>query len=175
MLLSHRMNGWNDQEQQWNRMRSVVCCDVINLLAFVIHNGRPQRYAVLPRLEMLAWSFAIHLSLRLSLPNLPPYLPLFSIQILIQFAHQRKLTNALRESIDVDPCMAPCHESALLPLSCAYPLLTASPCLPPAAAPCPQVTSYLVSSQSSHIMCCCVNRLGVDAAVSALTRPVIEY
>lgn len=44
----------------------------------------------LPRLEILAWCFAIYLSLHLSLPNLPPYLPVFRVQILIQFAHQRK-------------------------------------------------------------------------------------
>lgn len=83
-------------------MRSVVCCDVINLLAFAIHNGRPQRYAVLPRLEILARSFAIYRSLHLSLPNLPPYLLLFSIQILIQFAHQRN-TSTLHESIGMGP------------------------------------------------------------------------
>ena len=45
MLLSNRMNGRNDQEEQWNRMRSVVCCDVINLPAALLHNGRPWRDA----------------------------------------------------------------------------------------------------------------------------------
>lgn len=65
----------------------------------------------LPRLEILAWCFAIYLSLHLSLPNLPPYLPVFRVQILIQFAHQRKkkkkkTTNPTRshESIGVDRC-----------------------------------------------------------------------
>lgn len=46
MLLSRRMYGWNDQEEQWNRMRSAVRCDVINLLAFGTHNGQPQRDAL---------------------------------------------------------------------------------------------------------------------------------
>lgn len=62
----------------------------------------------LPRLEILAWCFAIYLSLHLSLPNLPPYLPVFRVQILIQFAHQRKekKKNPTRshESIGVDRC-----------------------------------------------------------------------
>lgn len=47
--LSRRMNGWNDQEQQCNGARAVVCCDVINSLASVTHNGRPQRCAVPPK------------------------------------------------------------------------------------------------------------------------------
>ncbi len=87
-------------------MRSVVCCDVINLLAFMIHERTASEMRRRPKLEILARPFAVYLSLHLSLPNLPPYLPLFSIQISIQFAHQRKLTNTLHESIDVDLCQA---------------------------------------------------------------------
>lgn len=137
--VSRGMNGRNDQEEQWDRTRSVVSCDVINLLATVIHNGRPRRDGVLPRLEILARSFAIYLSLLfLFLPNLPPYLPLFCFQIPIQFAHQRKLTNTLHESIDMELCQR------FLSFSFSLCLLT-SRCYPhpPTAARCPQVTSYL--------------------------------
>lgn len=94
-------------------MRSVVCCDVINLLAFVIHNRRPQSEAILTRLEILAWSFAIYLHLHLFLRGLP----LFSFQISIQFAHQRNLTNRLHESIDMNLC----QESTLLSSSLCLP------------------------------------------------------
>lgn len=49
MLPSRRMNGRNDQEEQWNRMRSVCTqwCDKFTGVS-VIHNGRPQRCAVPP-------------------------------------------------------------------------------------------------------------------------------
>lgn len=57
-------------------MRSVVCCDVINSLASAIHNGRPQRYAVLPRLEILARCFAIYLFFPLSIYLSPICLPI---------------------------------------------------------------------------------------------------
>lgn len=49
MLPSRRMNGRNDQEEQWNRMRSVctLWCDKFTAVS-VIHNGRPRRCAVPP-------------------------------------------------------------------------------------------------------------------------------
>lgn len=174
MLLSRRMNGRNDQEERWNKMRSVVCSDVINSLAFAMHNGRPQRYAVLPKLEILAWSFAIYLfffSLHLSLPNLP----LFSFQIPIQFAHQRKLTNTLHESID----MHLCQESTLLPSSSLSVCLPASHfftrVFPLQRSAALRSHPIWVASQGTQIMCPFVNCLEIDTTVSALTRPVILY
>lgn len=131
-------------------MRSVVCCDVINLLALVIHNGQPRRYAVLQRLEMLAWSFASYLSLHLSLPNLPPYLLLFSIQILIQFAHQRKPAHSMKASLWTSARNQ--HLFLLFPRLCIR-----------------RFASYLVGN---NILCLFVDCLKVDTPVSALVWPV---
>lgn len=121
----------------------------MNLLALVIHNGQPQSYAVLQRLEMLAWSFMSYLSLHLSLPNLPPYLLQFSIQILIQFAHQRKPAHSVKAS-----SWTPARNQHLFLLFRRLYLCRFASCL-----------------VGNNILCLFVDCLRVDTPVSALVWP----
>lgn len=166
MLPSRRMNGRNDQEEQWNRMRSVCTqwCDKFTGVS-VIHNGRPQRCAVPP------WAWDSGTALRDS-AFLSIYLSPICLPVCLCSPSKlrcRSHTNAnsgtcyMRASIWTP---ARNQHSSL----CSYPLLAALMYLPP---PRLQVTSYLLGrSRCPHNVFPC---LEVDTAVSALTRPVIEY
>lgn len=70
-------------------------------------------------LSLRFWHSAprFRLSLHLSLPNLPPCLPLFSVQTPMQIAHQRKLRNTLHESFDMDSGQESTLLSLFLPTS----------------------------------------------------------
>ncbi len=152
-------------------MRSVVCCDVINSLASVIHNGRPQRCAGVPSLRF--WhgpSRSIFLSIYLSPICLP--ICLCSPSKFRYSSHTN--ANSLTHSMRAWMWIAANHEhfflsSALTHFSLCYRVFLAQ--LFAAL----WVTSYLSdhSRQFYNVPLC--QQFGVDNAVSALTRPVIKY
>lgn len=142
---------------------------VINLLAVLIYNRRPQRNAVLTRLEILAWSF---LSIYLSPICLPICLCFASKFQYSSHTNANSLTRSLTASIWTTArnqhlfiSFFLCHFSLLyriFPLQL-FAALRSHP--------------IWVARQGSQVMCPVVNCSEVEATIwkSVLTRPLIEY
>lgn len=121
-------NEWSEWWRGAMKQKKEYCM-LVNLQAFMIHNRWPSEKHHPPSVShsgMILCERA-HFSLHLSPHNLPPFLPLFSFQISIQFAHQRKLTSRKKAA------MWTSARNFSLSFSLHFSLLY----LPPTAARCP--------------------------------------